>query len=79
MEKLLVLPNRNLIAPSSIKGVMKYAGKGVALRNEYNKFLDFIAEKDARLQQIIVDCLLRVLSTRNWEQPDWEAEFATAP
>lgn len=79
MASLLVLPHGNLIDPSLIKGVVKFKAKGVALRNEFNKILDFIPEVDARRQQIIVIVLLRIIKDRNWEQPDWEAEFATAP
>ncbi len=79
MAAPLVLSHGNLIAPHLIKGVVKFKGKGVALRNEFNKILDFIAETDDRRQQIIVDVLLQVMKTRNWVQPDWEAEFATAP
>lgn len=79
MAMPLVLPHGNLITPALIKGVVKFKGKGVALRNEFNKIQDFIPETDDRRQQIIVDCLLRVMSRRDWPQPDWEAEFATAP
>jgi len=75
----LVLPHGNLITPALIRGVVKFKGKGVALRNEFNKIQDFIPETDARRQQIIVDCLLRVMSKRDWDQPDWDTEFATAP
>lgn len=79
MAMPLVLPHGNLITPALIRGVVKFKGKGVALRNEFNKIQDFIPETDARRQQIIVDCLLRVMSKRDWDQPDWETEFATAP
>ena len=33
----------------------------------------------ATRQQIIVEVLHGVISSRNWTQPDWETEFATAP
>ena len=79
MAMPLVLPHGNLITPALIRGVVKFKGKGVALRNEFNKIQDFIPETDARRQQIIVDCLLRVVSKRDWDQPDWDTEFATAP
>lgn len=75
----LVLPHGNLTTPPLIKSVVKFRGKGVALKNEYNKIQDFIPETDDRRQQIIVDCLLRVMSKRDWEQPDWATEFAAAP
>jgi len=79
MAMPLILPHGNLITPALIRGVVKFKGKDVALRNEFNKIQDFIPETDGRRQQIIVDCLLRVMSKRDWDQPDWEAEFATAP
>lgn len=77
MASKLVLPNGNLINPLFIQGVVKFPGKGVALRNEFNKILDFLREPDEQRQQIIVTVLHRVMCTRNWEQPDWEVEFAT--
>lgn len=79
MASLLVLPHGNLIDPPVIKGVIKFKGKGVALRNEFNKILDFIPEIDERRQRIIVDVLLKVIKVRNWEQPNWQEEFDTAP
>ncbi|MES2879535.1 MAG: hypothetical protein V4713_14060 [Pseudomonadota bacterium] len=76
MENLLQLPNGNLIARSSIKGVVKFPNKGVALRNEFNKFLDFIREPDAAAQDLIVKVLLSVLSAgREWTQPNWADEM----
>lgn len=79
MAAKLKLSNGNLIAPHLIQGVVKFKGKGVALRNEFNKIMDFIVEPDDRRQQIIVEVLHGVISSRNWTQPDWEIEFATAP
>ena len=79
MSSLLVLPHENLIEPHLIKGVIKFPGKGVALRNEFNKILDFIPEKDERRQRMIVTVLAQIIKDRDWNQPDWETEFATAP
>lgn len=79
MSSLLVLSNGNLIEPHLIKGVVKFPNKGVALRNEFNKILDFIREKDERRQRIIVTVLAQIIKDRDWNQPDWETEFATAP
>lgn len=76
MENLLQLPNGNLIARSSIKGVVKFPGKGVALRNEFNKFLDFIREPDTAVQEVIVKVIQHVLSAgRDWTQPNWIDEM----
>ncbi|MBS0356812.1 MAG: hypothetical protein JSR83_23260 [Proteobacteria bacterium] len=79
MAKLLVLPNKNLIDPTMIHGVIRFPNKGIALRNEYNKICDFLKYPDEREQRIIIEVLHRILNTRDWEQPDWDAEFATAP
>lgn len=76
MANHLTLPNGNLIAPALIKGVIMFPAKGVALRNEFNKILDFIKEADERRQKVIVRVLSNVLSRRDWVQPDWDAEFA---
>ena len=67
MAMPLVLPHGNLITPALIRGVVKFKGKGVALRNEFNKIQDFIPETDARRQQIIVDCLLQFLPGKHAE------------
>ena len=79
MSSLLVLPHENLIEPHLIKGVIKFPGKGVALRNEFNKILDFIPEKDERRQRIIVKVLEQIIKVRNRSKPNWDVEFATAP
>lgn len=76
MATHLRLPNGNLIAPSLIKGVIKFPAKGVALRNEFNKIVDFIQEPDIRRQAVIMRVLGNVLSRRDWVQPDWDAELA---
>lgn len=78
MATHLSLPNGNLIAPSLIKGVIKFPGKGIALRNEFNKILDFVQETDERRQAVVMRVIGRVLSRRDWVQPDWDAEFAEA-
>lgn len=77
MKDLLALSNLNLHAPENIRGVVKFPGKGVAIRNEFNKMLDFIKEPDPARQQVIVDVLRTVIRQgRDWTQPNWEAEFA---
>lgn len=76
MKDLLELSNGNLHAPEGIRGVVKFPGKGVAIRNEFNKMLDFVKEPDPARQQVIVDVLRRVLQQgREWKQPNWDAEF----
>ncbi len=75
--ELLTLPNGNLIAPALIRGVVKFPGKGVAFRSEYNKLLDFEKEPDPLRQQVVVIVIRTVLRQgRDWKQPDWQAEFA---
>lgn len=79
MENLLALSNGNLVARSSIKGVIKFKNKGVALRNEFNKILDFIAEPDSARQEIIVETMREILAAgRDWKQPDWDTRLAKA-
>lgn len=71
----LVLSNGDLLDPDMIHSVVKFPGKGVAVRNGYNKIANFIREADERRQAIIVKVLLAVLSNRDWTQPVWEDEF----
>lgn len=77
MKDLLELSNGNLHDPANIRGVVKFPGKGVAIRNEFNKMLDFVKETEAARQQVVVDVLREVIRQgRDWKQPNWEAEFA---
>lgn len=79
MKDLCELSNDNLHDPANIRGVVKFPGKGVAIRNEFNKMLDFIKEPDPARQQVIVNVLREVIRQgRDWKQPNWEAEFAKA-
>lgn len=80
MENLFKLHNGNYISISILKGIIKFPGKGVALRNEFNKIVDFINEPNSDRQDIIAEALGRVhASGRNWKQVDWDAEFAKMP
>lgn len=75
MAAPLQLPHGNLITPHLIKGVTKFPKKGVGIRNEYNKLMDFVPLPDARAQDIFIRILYEILSTKDWMQPDWEKEF----
>jgi hypothetical protein len=78
-KRLLELPNGNLLDPDLIKGVVKFPKKGVTLRNEFNKMLDFIREADEVLQAAIVAEIRKVLEAeRDWEQPDWFVVLSAA-
>lgn len=75
MAAPLTLPNGNLITPHLIKGVTKYPKKGVGLRNEYNKLMDFYKQPDERIQDIFVRILRDIIASKDWEQPNWEEAF----
>lgn len=76
---LLTMASGNMINPALIHGVIKFKGKGVALRNEYNKIISFEREPDDARQDVIVSELGLVLDAgENWKQPDWKAAFNKA-
>lgn len=76
---LLTMASGNLIDPTQIYGVVKFKGKGVALRNEYNKIISFEREPNDARQDVIVSELALVLQAgEDWKQPDWKAAFDKA-
>ncbi len=75
--KLLVMPSGNLVNPTHIHGVIKFKGKGVALRNEYNKIICFEEEPDNARQNVIASELEIVVNAKkDAAQPDWKAAFS---
>lgn len=77
MSKLLELISGNQIAPHLIQGIVKFPGKGVVFRNEFNKILAFEQEPDPVRQDVIVRVVGEIVNSgKNWQQPDWTAEFA---
>lgn len=76
---LLEMKSGNVLDPFLIRGIVKFAGKGVVFKNEYNKTLVYEPEADPFYQDAIVKAVVRVLRAgKAWEQPDWVAEYAKA-
>ena len=54
-------------------------GKGVILRNEFNKLIEYIKCSLPEQQKIIVENIKLVQSQgENWVQPDWDALLTKA-
>ncbi len=78
MSALLQLSSGNLIDPFQIKAVIKFAGKGVMFRNEYNKIITFEPEVNQARQEVIVKVIYDIVQAgKHWQAPDWDAEFQT--
>ena len=76
---LLEMKSGNVVDPFLIRGIVKFPGKGVVFKNEYNKTLVYEAEPDAFYQDALVKAVVQVLRARNsWLPPDWAAEYAKA-
>jgi len=76
---LLEMKSGNVIDPFLIRGIVKFPGKGVMFKNEYNKALAYEIEPDPYYQDALVKAVVQVLRARNsWLQPDWAAEYAKA-
>ncbi len=76
---LLEMKSGNVVDPFLIRGIVKFAGKGVVFKNEYNKTLVYEAEADPYYQDAMVKAVVQVLrSGKTWPQPDWAAEYAKA-
>ncbi len=77
MAKLLKLKSGSSFDPSLVAGIVKFAKKGIVIRNEYNKIIVFEPEVDADRQNVIADVIGNIVNSgRDWQQPDWDAEFA---
>lgn len=77
MAKLLKLKSGSSFDPSLVAGIVKFAKKGVVIRNEYNKIIVFEPEVDPERQNVIADVIGDIVNIgRDWQQPDWDAEFA---
>ena len=51
---LLEMKSSNAVDPFLIRGIVKFPGKGVVFKNEYNKTLVYEAEPDAFYQDALV-------------------------
>jgi len=68
---------RKFLRSLAVAGIVKFAKKGVVIRNEYNKIIVFEPEVDADRQNVIADVIGNIVNSgRDWQQPDWDAEFA---
>ena len=76
---LLEMKSGNVLDPFLIRGIVKFSGKGVVFKNEYNKTLVYEPEADPFYQDALVKAVVQVLrSGKSWPQPDWAAEYAKA-
>ncbi len=76
---LLEMKSGNVVDPFLIRGIVKFAGKGVVFKNEYNKTLVYETEPDPYYQDALVKAVVQVLRAgKTWPQPDWAAEYAKA-
>ncbi|MDD3352258.1 hypothetical protein [Zoogloea sp.] len=76
---LLEMKSGNVLDPFLIRGIVKFPGKGVVFKNEYNKTMVYEPETDPFNQDALVKAVVQVLRAgKAWEQPDWAAEYAKA-
>lgn len=76
---LLEMKSGNVVDPFLIRGIVKFSGKGVVFKNEYNKTLVYEPEADPFYQDALVKAVVQVLRAgKTWPQPDWVAEYAKA-
>jgi hypothetical protein len=69
----------NVFDPALIHGIVKFAGKGIVFKNEYNKTMVYEPEPDSFNQDAIVKAVIVVLRAgKSWEQPDWVVKYAKA-
>ena len=76
---LLELMSGNLIDPTLIRGIAQLPRKGVLFKDARNETLAFEPELDPFYQKAIVKAVVQVLKAgKEWQQPDWMAEYAKA-
>lgn len=79
MSNVLETKSGNVFNPALVHGIVKFPGKGVVFRNEYNKTLVYEPEPDSFYQDAIVKAVVQILRAgKNWPHPDWAAEYAKA-
>ncbi|MFZ4538618.1 hypothetical protein [Propionivibrio sp.] len=79
MPRLMSMPSCTAIDPAMIHVVKPVDNKGVFIRNEFNKIIEYIKQTDPVLQRIIVDEIQKVQSQgADWVQPNWDVLFAKA-
>lgn len=79
MPRMLLLPNGSAVNPAMIHVVKGVEGKGVIIRNEYNKMIEFIKFIANEHHPLIVAEVQKVQSQgEDWVQPDWDALLGKA-
>lgn len=79
MPRMLLLPNGSAVNPSMIHVVKGVEGKGVIIRNEYNKLIEFIKFITTEHLPLIVSEVQKVQSQgEDWIQPNWDALLGKA-
>ncbi|MEF8699227.1 MAG: hypothetical protein V5B33_07845 [Candidatus Accumulibacter sp. UW20] len=74
MPRMMLMPNHSAMDPAMIHMVKGVENKGVFIRNEYNKILDYIKCPEKEEQDIIVREIQIVQSQgADWKQPNWDA------
>ena len=72
MPRMLRLSDGSAVDPAMIHVAYGVPGKGVVIRNEYNKLINFIKQPLPEHQDIIVENITLVQEQGDkWEQPDW--------
>ena len=80
MPRMLRLSDGSAVDPAMIHVAYGVPGKGVVLKNEYNKLLEYLKYSLPEHQKIIVDNINLVQSQgEDWLQPDWGVLLAKAP
>jgi len=76
---LLEMKSGNVFDPALIHGIVKFAGKGIVFKTEYNRTLVYEPEPDSFNQDAVVKAVIVILKAgKSWEQPDWVAVYAQA-
>lgn len=79
MPRMLLLPNGSAVDPAMIHVVKSVEGKGVIIRNEYNKMIEYVRFAATELHTLIVTEIQKVQSLgEDWVQPDWDALLGKA-
>lgn len=79
MARLLVMKSGSSFNPFSIGAIVKFAKKGLVVRNEFNKIMVFEPDPDPVHQDVMARILTDIVNGGpDWVQPEWDAEYAKA-
>lgn len=74
MPRMLLLPNGSAVDPAMIHVVKSVEGKGVIIRNEFNKMIEYMKYSDTMCHIVIVTEIQNVQKQgEDWTQPDWDS------